>query len=149
MLGVQGSPDIVDAPSLAALGPAARGVVRALLLGGPLTRAELARRLGRSPASLTTTARPLVVSCLFSEGVALVSEQRGRPGAPLVLDAARHQFIGVKLTADEIFAVRADARGRVEAGQSAQIESAEIPAVLADIVAMVNELGRDQRIQAL
>src|SRR5699024_8519515 len=111
-------PDIVDAPSLATLGPAARGVVRALLLGGPLTRAELARRLGLSPASLTKTARPLLVSGLISEGTALVSEQRGRPGAPLVLDAARHQFIRVNRTADEIFAVRAAAPGRGQGRQT-------------------------------
>ncbi len=149
VLAVQRSPDIDDAPSLATLGPAARGVVRALLLGGPLTRAELARRLGLSPASLTKTARPLLVSGLISEGAALVSEQRGRPGAPLVLDAARHQFIGVKLTADEVFAVRADARGRVDVSQSVQIESTEVTAVVAELVAIVNEIGGDHRIQAL
>lgn len=141
--------DSTDAPSLATLGPAARGVVRELLLGGPLSRAELARRLGLSPASLTKTARPLLVSGLVSQGIALVSEQRGRPGAPLVLDASRHQFIGVKITADEVFAVRADARGRVEAGKSARIENMEVAAVVTEIIALVNELGSGYRIQAL
>ena len=141
--------DSTDAPSLATLGPAARGVVRELLLGGPLSRAELARRLGLSPASLTKTTRPLLVSGLLSQGIALVSEQRGRPGAPLVLDASRHQFIGVKITADEVFAVRADARGRVEASQSARLASMEVSAVVSEIISLVNELGRDHRIQAL
>ncbi len=124
-------------------------MVRALLLGGPLSRAELARRLGLSPASLTKTTRPLLVSGLISQGIALVSEQRGRPGAPLVLDASRHQFIGVKITADEVFAVRTDARGRVGASQSAAIASPEVAPVVGQIVALVNELSGDQRIQAL
>ncbi len=149
LFGVQRSPDLVDAPSLATLGPAARGVVQALLVGGPLTRAQLARRLGLSPASLTKTTRPLLISGLISEGIALASERRGRPGAPLVLDAARHQFIGVKLTADEVFAVRADARGSVEASLSAPIESTEVTAVIAKIVALVNEIRDRQQIQAL
>lgn len=147
--GVQRNFDSTGAPSLATLGPAARSLVRALLLGGPLSRAELARRLGLSPASLTKTARPLLVSGLISQGIALVSEHRGRPGAPLVLDAAQHQFIGVKITADEVFAVRADARGRVEASQSARLASMEVTATVAKIVALVNELRQDQRIQAL
>ena len=138
-----------DAPSLATLGPAARGVVRALLLGGPLSRAELARRLGLSPASLTKTTRPLLVSGLISQGIALASEQRGRPGAPLVLDASRHVFLGVKITAEEIFGVRADARGRVQASQSVRIASKEIEEVVTEIVSLVNELARGQRIEAL
>ena len=131
---MQGSDHPADAPSLATLGPAARGVVRALVLGGPLSRAELARRLSLSPASLTKTARPLLVSGLISQGIALVSEQRGRPGAPLVLDASRHLFLGVKITADEVFGVRADARGRVQVSQSVQIASREVNAVVAEIV---------------
>ena len=146
---MQRSDHSADAPSLATLGPAARGVVRALLLGGPLSRAELARRLGLSPASLTKTTRPMLVSGLISQGIALVSEQRGRPGAPLVLDASRHVFLGVKITADEIFGVRADARGRVQASQSVPLASRAVEEVVAEIVSLVNELGKDQRIEAL
>lgn len=136
-------------PALAALGPAARGVVRELLLGGPLSRAELARRLGLSPASLTKTARPLLVSGLLTEETAHVSDQRGRPGAPLVLDAAQHRFLGVKITAEELFAVRTDARGTVGASRSVRIESREVAPVTTQIVALVNEMARGQRIQAL
>lgn len=136
-------------PTLGSLGPSARAVVQALLLAGPLSRAELARRLERSPASLTKTTRPLVLSGLIRQETAPLSENRGRPGAPLVLDASRHQFVGVKITSDELYAVRADASGRVEQTGHRVLAGLEVAAVVALIVDLVNEMGGPGSIQAL
>ncbi|MBK5250533.1 MAG: ROK family transcriptional regulator [Actinomycetales bacterium] len=138
-----------DVPTLDSLGPSARAVVRALLLAGPLSRAELARRLERSPASLTKTTRPLLISGLIREESAPSSESRGRPGAPLVLDASHHRFIGVKVTSDELYAVRADASGQVEATGHRVLADSEEATVVAEIVDLVNEMGETGSIQAL
>jgi predicted NBD/HSP70 family sugar kinase len=124
-------------------------VVRALLLAGPLSRAELARRLERSPASITKITQPLLSSGLISEDTAPLGESRGRPGAPLVLRADRHRFIGVKVTADEVYAVRADAAGRVEATGHRTLPDVAQATVVAEIIELVNELGRPGEIQAL
>lgn len=145
-----------DVPTLGSLGPSARAVVRALLLAGPLSRAELARRLERSPASLTKITQPLLASGLVREESATAtvsekapSESRGRPGAPLVLRASRHLFVGVKVTADELYAVRADASGRVEASVHRVLEDRDPATVVAQIVELVKELGSPGPIQAL
>ncbi|WP_166851128.1 ROK family transcriptional regulator [Isoptericola sp. BMS4] len=129
-----------DAPTLGSLGPSARAVVRTLLLAGPLSRAELARRLERSPASITKITQPLVADGLISEDTAPPGESRGRPGAPLVLDAALHLFLGVKVTADEVYAVRADASGRVEASAHRPLVDVGQATVVREIIELVNEL---------
>ncbi|MFE5307291.1 ROK family protein [Isoptericola sp. NPDC056578] len=138
-----------DVPRLGSLGPSARAVVRTLLLAGPLSRAELARRLERSPASITKTTQPLVTSGLIREDVAQSAESRGRPGAPLVLQAALHRFIGVKVTADEVYAVRTDAAGQVEAAGHRRLPDVEESTVVAQILELVNELRGAGEIQAL
>ncbi len=138
-----------EIPALGSLGPSARAVVRALLLAGPLSRAELARRLERSPASLTKVTRPLLVSGLIREESAPQSDSRGRPGAPLVLDASRHRFLGVKVTADEVYAVRADASGQVEASGHRALGGVGKDAVVAQIIDVVKELGDPSSVQAL
>ncbi|MCK9794130.1 ROK family transcriptional regulator [Isoptericola sp. 4D.3] len=138
-----------DVPRLGSLGPSARAVVRALLLAGPLSRAELARRLERSPASITKITQPLVSAGLVTEDAAPSAESRGRPGAPLVLHASRHLFVGVKVTADEVYAVRTDASGRVEATGHRALRDAEQSTVIEQIIHLVKELGRDRTIQAL
>ena len=138
-----------DVPRLGSLGLSARAVVRTLLLAGPLSRAELARRLERSPASITKTTQPLVASGLIREDVAQSAESRGRPGAPLVLQAALHRFIGVKVTADEVYAVRTDAAGQVEAAGHRGLADVEESTVVAQIIELVNELRGAGEIQAL
>lgn len=124
-------------------------MVRTLLLAGPLSRAELARRLERSPASLTKVTQPLLASGLIREDTAQTSEARGRPGAPLVLRAELHLFLGVKVTADEVYAVRTDAAGRVEATGHRTLDDVEPATVVDQILDLVKELGRPGEIQAL
>ncbi|GGI12157.1 ROK family transcriptional regulator [Isoptericola cucumis] len=138
-----------EIPALGSLGSSARAVVRALLLAGPLSRAELARRLERSPASLTKITRPLLDSGLIQEETAPLSESRGRPGAPLTLDASRHRFIGVKVTAGEVYGVRADAAGRVEASAHRPLVDVKQGTVVGQIVHLVKELAEPGPVQAL
>ncbi|MFC8598957.1 ROK family protein [Isoptericola sp. NPDC057191] len=138
-----------DVPRLGSLGPSARAVVRTLLLAGPLSRAELARRLERSPASLTKITQPLLAAGLISEDTAPAAESPGRPGAPLALRAARHRFLGVKVTSDEVYAVRTDATGRVEASRHRPLADVEQSTVVRQIVELVKELAGQHEIEAL
>ncbi|MFE6968055.1 ROK family protein [Isoptericola sp. NPDC057653] len=139
-----------DLPRLGSLGPSARAVVRALLLAGPLSRAELARRLERSPASITKITQPLLAAGLIGEVTALTAaESPGRPGAPLALRADHHRFLGVKVTADEAYAVRTDAAGSVQAFAHRPLADVEQATVVAEIIELVNELAGPGEIQAL
>lgn len=145
-----------DVPRLGSLEPSARAVVRALLLAGPLSRAELARRLERSPASITKTTQPLLAAGLVAEDAGRIAEEpavpgesRGRPGVPLVLLAGRHLFIGVKVTSNEVFAVRTDAAGVVQASGHRDLADVEQETVVAQILELVNELREPGEIQAL
>jgi predicted NBD/HSP70 family sugar kinase len=93
--------------------PSTRAVVAELLLHGPLARAELARRLSLSPASMTKLTRPLVAEGLVTEQGARPLAETGRPALPLALAPERAQVLGVKLNPDNLFAVRTDLRARV------------------------------------
>lgn len=90
-----------------------RAVVKEVLLHGPLSRAELARRLELSPASLTKLTRPLITAGLLAEQETRVLVGTGRPALPLEVVAQRVQVIGVKLNPENLFAVRTDLQASV------------------------------------
>ncbi|WP_165367757.1 ROK family protein, partial [Phytoactinopolyspora endophytica] len=136
-------------PSLGTLSLSARAVIRELLVSGPLPRAELARRMGLSPASLTKTTRPLLISGVVREVKGRGTETRGRPGTPLELDAGRHQFIGFKVTGDELFGVRSDALGRVQEAAYCPLTSSGVDEVAQLIIDLVNKLRGTHTIQAI
>jgi predicted NBD/HSP70 family sugar kinase len=81
-----------------------------VLRHGPLPRAELARRLGLSPGSLTRLTRPLVDSGLLVEGSSDVHLRTGRPSLPLDVQPSSRRFAGIKITGDALFAVVTDLR---------------------------------------
>lgn len=137
------------APFLGGLGASPRAVVRELLMGGPLTRAELARRLQLSPAALTQVTRDLLEAGVLISGVASPPELRGRPGVPMSVDVGRIQLIGVKLTGDGLFAVRTDAAGTVLASERTSLASTSVSSVVPHIVEMVNELAAGAPVQAV
>jgi predicted NBD/HSP70 family sugar kinase len=113
-----------------------------LLLHGPLSRGELARRLDLSPASLTRLTRPLLDSGLIVELPNHVEPRAGRPTRPLdVVPAAQH-FIGVKLTGDDAHAVATTLRAEVIATRRAPLSARDpqsVLAVLGELVAAVGE----------
>ena len=88
------------------------GLMRMVLIHGPISRKDLGQRLGLSPASLTRLSRPLLEAGLLtesahSEGIV------GRPMKSLDVRAEALAYGGVKLTADRVFAVCTDLRARV------------------------------------
>ncbi|TCK22899.1 ROK family transcriptional regulator [Pseudonocardia endophytica] len=90
-----------------------RAVAVEVLRHGPLPRAELARRLGLSPGSLTRLTRPLLEDGLLVEGGPELQSRTGRPSVPLDVRATRARFVGVTVTADEAIAVVTDLRSRL------------------------------------
>lgn len=123
---------------------AMRSVFVELLVHGPLSRAEAARRLALSPSALTKVTKPFIEAGYLreqaaGEGTATV----GRPSQPLEVDASRMSFVGIKLTADELFAVRTDLAAAVQAETSRPLIDHEIDNVLGQIVQAIADLTGD------
>lgn len=126
------------APTMA---PAASLVFTTLLSHGPLTRSEVGRRTGLSPAAVTKAVRPLMELGYLVEGAD--EEARpgvGRPASLVRVDAGRALFIGIKVTGDEIIAVLADLCCRIRTSRNARLSGREPEAVLPVVTALVQEL---------
>jgi predicted NBD/HSP70 family sugar kinase len=131
------SSPVVAEPALA--GSAAR-VMLEILIHGPLSRVELAERLGLSSPSLTRLTKPLIAAGRLFEGAPQV-RSAGRPLQPLDLDPASEHFAGVKVTADAVHGVITDLRGAVRAERDEPL-AGHAPGVVADaIAAIVRTLG--------
>jgi predicted NBD/HSP70 family sugar kinase len=87
-------------------------VLRLIGRHGPISRAEIARRAGVSPGTVTTLVRNLV-----DAGVVRAIEQSaprtGRPAELVGLVGSAAQAIGVKIASDHLAIVRADLDGTV------------------------------------
>ncbi len=86
-----------------------RSPVLEILLEGPLSRAELARRLDLSPATLTRLTRPHIDSGLLTE-MGAAHDPNSRGSRPLDLVSSTHHFIGVRVTENDVHAVVTDLR---------------------------------------
>lgn len=118
-----------------ATGPdAARAVALEVLLHGPLSRSEIARRLGLSPGSLTRLSSPLIESGLLVETDEVAEGRAGRPSRPLDIRPESRHFIGMKLTADTVQSVITDLRAGIQLTRSAPLRSRE-PDAVADAIA--------------
>lgn len=137
------------AESIGTLPATARAALRLLLLRGPLPRAELARLLDLSPASLTKATRELLERGLITAEKAEAEEARGRPGVPLALVAHRCQFVGIKITIDAVFAVRVDALGGVLESRQRDLDDTAVEHVLDHIVHLVNIMAEGHPVQAV
>jgi predicted NBD/HSP70 family sugar kinase len=121
-----------------------RQVALEILLDGPLSRAELSRRVGLSPGSLTRLTKPMVESGLLVGVAGGPTDARvGRPSQPLDLDAAAHHFVGIKLTGDSAIGVLTTLRAEVIASAERPLTD-PTPSVVAELVL---ELTDDLAIQ--
>lgn len=122
---------------------ASRSVALEVLLNGPLSRSEIARRLDLSPGSLTRLSAPLIESGLLVETGELAEGRTGRPSRPLdVVSGSRH-FIGMKLMADRVQGVTTDLRANVIATDMVEFGSRD-PGTVADAIGVLAErLSRD------
>ncbi|GAA3099510.1 ROK family transcriptional regulator [Pseudonocardia yunnanensis] len=114
-----------------------------VLRHGPLPRAELARRLGLSPGSLTRLTRPLVDSGLLIEGTADIHTRTGRPSLPLDVQPSSRRFIGVKITGDALFTVVTDLRAAVLAEHEVSLPGRESEAVVDAVTVAVARMREE------
>lgn len=127
------------APEAAVPGSAAR-VMLEILIHGPLSRVELAERLGLSGPSLTRLTKPLIAEGRLFEGTPQV-RSAGRPLQPLDLDPASEHFAGVKVTADAVYSVITDLRGSVRAEREEPLAGHAPEVVAAAIASGVRAVG--------
>lgn len=128
------------------LPPAAKAVAIEVLAHGPRSRAQLARSMGLSAPTLTRLVKPLLAAGVLVESDAVRTPGRGRSSVPLDVVPDAHRFIGIKLTAEAIYAVVTNLRARVldrEAVTEPSLEVQDVTSSVADIVAKLQ--SRDGR----
>lgn len=119
---------------------AAHDVALEVLINGPISRAEIARRLELSPGSLTRLSQPLIESGLLVEVGERASGHAGRPSRLLdVIPDSRH-FIGLKLTGDAVLGVVTDLRAQVVAQGQLALTDRSPTAVVAKVAQLIAEL---------
>lgn len=121
-----------------ALPEGSRLALREILIHGTLSRAEIARSLGLSRASLTRAMRILVAHRLVVEVGTGVRGATGRPSELLQSSSGQWEFLGVKLTRERLYAAVTDLGGRVLALHEEAVAST-VPDALADQICAVHE----------
>lgn len=114
-----------------------------VLINGPLSRAELSRRLDLSAGSLTRLTKPLVDSGLLVEvdGTRPPDAGIGRPQRPLDVVPDSHHFIGIKLTGDTAYGVLTTLRADVVASADRPLSRTDPASGVAVIAELVAELA--------
>jgi predicted NBD/HSP70 family sugar kinase len=110
----------LTAPSIVTLPGAARRVMLEVLLHGPLSRREVAVRLGLDPGHVTRITQSLIEAGLLDETDGRGAAGRGagsggRPSRPLAVTPGGRNFVGVKLAQNELHAVVCDLSATVVA----------------------------------
>lgn len=126
------------AADAAGLSASTRAVVIEILVHGAQSRAQLAARTGLSAATLTRLVRPLLDAGVLVESDAVRTPGRGRSSLPLDVVPERYRFIGIKLTAQSVYAVVTDLRARVLVQQVVPLRSLRVPAVVAAVSDIVS-----------
>jgi predicted NBD/HSP70 family sugar kinase len=122
------------------LGDSARDLARQVLIHGPISRADLGRRLGLSPASLTRLSKPFLDRGLFVEAPDLVQGATGRPARPLDVAVDTGRFVGVKLSGDAAHGVLTDLRASALARDSRPLPRHDLDAVIDTVAELVDGL---------
>ena len=121
--------------------PAVTLVFKTVLTHGPLTRAEVGRRTGLSPGAVTKAATPLLDDEWIVElGRPDGRQAAGRPATLVAVRAERAGFLGVKVTADELFGVLTDLTARPLATRRAALDSRDVGSVVQAIDRLVKKL---------
>lgn len=120
------------------LGPVHRRTLHSLLTQGSRSRAEIARDLGLSRASITRATRDLVEHELVLEGHLELRGATGRPGEMLDVRRDAWSFLGIKLTGDRLYAVVTDLGARIRIEADEPLHSREVADVV-DQIAQVKE----------
>lgn len=122
------------------LPPGSRSVAIDVLVHGPQSRAALAKKMGLSPPTLTRIVRPLLEGGILVEAEAVRTPGRGRSSVPLDVVAEAYRFVGMKLTAESIYAVVTDLRATVLDTEVVDEPSLDVPDVVAAVGGVIRRL---------
>ena len=136
------TPGKVGAP-FPTLSEASRSVLVDLLVHGPASRADLARRAGLSPASLTRITRSFVDAGLVSESDAASPQRTGRPSQPMDVNVDAAHLVGIKLSADQLNLVTTDLRANLLSERTVQLPRTDPQSVVSTIAEAVDEEHRN------
>lgn len=131
------------------LSDTSRELAREVLIHGPISRSELGRRLGLSPASLTRLSKPFLDRGLFIEAPELVQGPAGRPARLLDVRADAGRFAGVKLTSDGAFGTLTDLRATVLDTAERPLPGHEVSQSIAAICEVLAEVADGEEIAGL
>ena len=123
---------------------AARALLRLLRAAQPISRAELARRLGINRSTVTEISKPLIAAGVVLEDAARPGRGLGRPAAGLRFNTERDLFVGVNIGVRRTQVGAADLSGEV----LAEVEfdtPAGPPEALRLVRASVEKLSREAR----
>ncbi len=129
--------NVVTTDGLTAL---SRAVAVEVLVHGAQSRAQLAKRLGLSAATLTRVVRPLLDSRVLLETGAVRTPGPGRSSLPLDVVEDGQRFVGVKLTSESIYGVVTDLRARVLLSETIEEPSLEVNDVVSAVADLVRRL---------
>ncbi len=132
------------------LSEASRQALVGLLIHGPASRADLARRLRLSAASLTRISRALEEDDLILEGAANSEQRMGRPPQLVDVNVDRLHLLGVKLSSGSMTLARTDLRAKILAERSVALQSNDVNAVTDTLVNEIQaEVAADGRVAAV
>lgn len=114
----------------------------ALISACPMSRGDLAERLGLSAATTTRTVRPLIEAGLIEERPPVEVAGPGRPTRLLAVVPNSATVAGIKLTDDRLYAVLTDPLGEVLISDSRPLtdtDAGRVTALIASVVAQLAE----------
>jgi predicted NBD/HSP70 family sugar kinase len=120
---------------------ASRSVALQVLINGPISRSDIARKLDLSAGSLTRLSTPLIESGLLVEVEEKTDGRAGRPSKPLDIVPESQHFIGMKLTADAVLGVLTDLRANILTSRSVELATRDPESVVALIANVASELA--------
>ncbi|MEU6548169.1 ROK family transcriptional regulator [Streptomyces sp. NPDC046859] len=123
------------------LSPGERAVAIEVLLAGPLSRTELARRLDLSAGSVTRLTKPLIETGLLvevPEAGEVLETRQGRPSQPLDVVAESRSFLGFKITEDMVYGVVTTLRSDIVARHDRPLTTHD-PAEVVDLLGEMSE----------
>ncbi|WP_043444225.1 ROK family transcriptional regulator [Arthrobacter sp. L77] len=139
----------MDAVTSLAPSSPARALAREVLIHGPISRGDLATRLGLSVASLTRLSKPLLDAGVLRESEEAGAASIGRPVRPLEISPDAHRFVGIKLTGDTASAVATNLKADVVGAGERTLPGHAVADVVGAIVDAVADLGPIDRFSGI
>ncbi len=120
-----------------------------IITHGPVSRLDIGRLTGLSQAKVTKTVSPLIADGFVTVGEHAEHAFPGRPVRPLSVVPRSMIAVGVKVNADEIFAVTVSLGNEVIGSTRRRLTShapdATITAIVKSVETLIDQLGDDAR----